>query len=144
MKKRRLASAIYLANQFHFGQFDRGGNPYILHPLKLQHWLRCEDEDTQITALLHDAVEDTGCTLLDIEQKFGNVVRGAVDALTKRDGEDYQTYLNRVASNKIAIKVKLADLRHNSDIRRLKGLTEKDFERIKKYQKAYSFLKTQQ
>lgn len=138
-----LSKAIYTATIAHKDQFDKAGVPYILHPLKLQHWLRCESEEVQVVAVLHDVVEDSAVTLLQIEKDFGPVIAEAVDCLTKRGGEHYDDYLDRVASNKISIKVKLADLRHNSDIRRLKGITQKDFARIQKYQTAYAWLKDQ-
>ena len=86
-------------------------------------------------------IEDTELTLEDLyEYKFSKEVIEAVDIITKKRGEDYQSYLNSVKKNKLARVVKLADLRHNSDLTRLTKVTEKDIKRKEKYQKAIDFL----
>lgn len=89
---------------------------------------------------MHDSVEDTGITLDEISSLFGESVAQAVDAITKRNGEPYQDYLNRVKANPIARLVKIADLSHNMDLSRLPVVTEKDLARREKYINAKEFL----
>ena len=139
MKKGELlGKVLVLATNAHAGQFDRGGNPYILHPMKVMHYLKSDDEELQCMALLHDVVEDTKTTWDDLRD-IGcteRVING-VKALTKMPGESYDQYKERVFANADAMKVKMADLRHNTDIRRLKGVTEKDIIRMEKYNRFY-------
>ncbi|UYD57630.1 hypothetical protein OFDDKENP_00254 [Aeromonas phage B614] len=138
-----LDNAIHFAASAHNGQFDKGGNPYILHPMQLMHWARKDGEsiDVQILCLLHDVVEDCYEDPLDglseIAEFFGDDMMRLVDNLTKREGEKYEAYLSRVGSDIRSVKVKRYDLRHNSDLRRLKGVTQKDTERAVKYMTAY-------
>lgn len=139
MKKGELlGKVLVLATNAHAGQFDRGGKPYILHPLKVMHYLKSDDEELQCMALLHDVVEDTKTTWDDLRD-IGcteRVING-VKTLTKMPGESYDQYKERVFANEDAMKVKMADLRHNTDIRRLKGITEKDITRMEKYNRFY-------
>ena len=133
-----LNKMLVLATNRHAGQFDKGGNPYILHPLKVMYYLKSNDEELQCIALAHDLVEDTDTTFEELkEMGFTERVIQGIAALTKQRGETYDQYKERVKSNPDAVKVKMADLRHNTDIRRLKGVTEKDLARIEKYQKFY-------
>ena len=97
-------------------------------------------EDMVAVAWLHDSVEDTETTFDDLIYYFGSSVAQAVDAITKRKGESYSEYLNRVKANPIARLVKIADLSHNMDLSRLLKITEKDLERKAKYIKAKEFL----
>lgn len=139
MKKGELlGKVLVLATNAHAGQFDRGGKPYILHPMKVMHYLKSDDEELQCMALLHDVVEDTKTTWDDlIAIGCTERVINAVKALTKMPGESYDQYKDRVFANEDAMKVKMADLRHNTDIRRLKGVTEKDIIRMEKYNRFY-------
>jgi (p)ppGpp synthase/HD superfamily hydrolase len=139
MKKGELlGKVLVLATNAHAGQFDRGGNPYILHPMKVMHYLKSDDEELQCMALLHDVVEDTKTTWDDlIAVGCTERVINGVKALTKMPGESYDQYKERVFANADAMKVKMADLRHNTDIRRLKGVTEKDIIRMEKYNRFY-------
>ncbi len=135
MKKGELlGKVLVLATNAHAGQFDRGGKPYILHPLKVMHYLKTDDEELQCIALLHDVVEDTDTSWKDLEA-LGCTERvlNAVRALTKLPGQTYDEYKEVVFANEDAMRVKLCDLRHNTDIRRLKGVTQKDIERMAKY-----------
>lgn len=133
-KGEMLNKMLVLATNRHAGQFDKGGNPYILHPLKVMYYLKSDDEELQCIALAHDLVEDTNTTYAELrELGFTERVIAGIDAVTKRPGETYDEYKVRVKSNKDAVKVKMCDLRHNSDIRRLKGVTEKDIARAAKY-----------
>lgn len=147
MKNQKLVSrAIMYATIIHEDQFDKGGNPYILHPLKLLHWARAAGypEETQIVAILHDTAEDgvdgSEKILSTIEVVFGKRIRDLVDNVTKRAGEAYDDYMVRVKSDVVSATVKCLDLRHNSDLRRLKGVSKKDEERTIKYLKAYAEL----
>lgn len=143
MKKgEMLDKMLHIAVNAHHGQFDKGGSPYILHPLKVMHYLRSDDEELMCIAIGHDVIEDTHVTYLDM-QKAGISMRvqAGIRALTKQPGQTHQEYKETVMNNKDAILVKMADLRHNSDIRRLKGITDKDVARIVKYQTFYAELK---
>lgn len=139
MKKGELLSkAILIATNAHHGQFDRGGNPYILHPLTVLDLLNTNDEELQCIALLHDVIEDTKTTFQDLrEAGMTERVIDAVRALTKMPGQTYDEYKDGVFTNVDAMKVKQADLTHNSDIRRLKGISDKDIERMAKYHRFF-------
>lgn len=129
-----LSTAIRIATQAHDGQYDRGGMPYILHPLKVLHYCKSQDEEILCIAVLHDVVEDSSVTWSDLrEAHMSERVISAVRALTKIPGQSYDEYREAVFSNRDAMLVKLADLRHNTDIRRLKGVTVKDRERMARY-----------
>jgi GTP diphosphokinase / guanosine-3',5'-bis(diphosphate) 3'-diphosphatase len=139
MKKgEMLDRMLVICTNAHHGQYDKGGRPYILHPLRVMSFLKTEDEELQCMALGHDVIEDTKTTYADLIQAgiSERVILG-IKALTKVPGETYDEYKDRVFANKDAMTVKLCDLRHNSDIRRLKGVTEKDIARIAKYHQFY-------
>lgn len=137
-----LDKALSIATNAHHGQFDKGGNPYILHPLKVMHYLKTSDEELMCMALLHDVIEDTDVTYKDLrDQDISERVIKGLQCLTKQRGQTYEEYKGAVVSNYDAMRVKMADLRHNTDIRRLKGVTEKDIARIAKYQTFYMELK---
>ncbi|MCR5784474.1 MAG: GTP pyrophosphokinase [Eubacterium sp.] len=140
MDKKRLAEII--AKGAHFGQTDKGGNPYIAHPMAVADLVETDDEKT--LAYLHDVVEDTDVTLSDLKELgFSERIVEAVDAITKKADETRQEYLLRVKNNSLARAVKLADLEHNSDLSRLslRPLTDRDYARREKYQKEIKFLK---
>jgi (p)ppGpp synthase/HD superfamily hydrolase len=141
-KGKLLGKALRIAAEAHDGQFDKGGQPYLLHVLKVLHYLKTEDEELQCIALLHDVVEDTDYTISDLDDA-GMTLRilKGVDAMTKKPGQTLNNYKEQVLCNIDAIRVKMCDIRHNTDIRRLKGLREKDFERMQHYQKFYTELK---
>lgn len=133
--RQALEEAISLALSAHSGQRDKGGNPYILHPLRVMS--RMVGEDHQIAAVLHDVVEDGDVDLVDIVGQFGTEIADAVDALTRRDGEDYMAFIDRCAVNPIAAKVKMADLEDNMDLSRIRSpLTPADYQRHAKYERA--------
>jgi (p)ppGpp synthase/HD superfamily hydrolase len=133
-----LASMLVLATNSHAGQFDKGGAPYILHPLKVMYLLKSTDEELMCIALGHDIVEDCGVTWEDLRAvgMTERVVEG-IRCMTKIPGETYDEYKAKVKSNPDSIKVKKCDLRHNTDLRRLKGVTAKDMARIEKYSNFY-------
>jgi (p)ppGpp synthase/HD superfamily hydrolase len=106
-----------LAYTAHHGQFDKGGVPYIFHPIHLAETM--DDEASTCVALLHDTVEDTGVTLEELAAIFPWEVVEAVDLMTHREGVDYFDYVRAIKTNPIAAKVKLADLAHNGDPNRI-------------------------
>ena len=139
MKQSQSERAYEIAKKAHLGQVDKAGEDYIKHPEKVASFVETDEE--KAVAYLHDVIEDTELTLEDLhEYEFSKEVIEAVDIITKKKGEDYQSYLNSVKKNKLARAVKLADLRHNSDLTRLTKVTEKDIERKEKYQRAIDFL----
>ena len=143
MKKgEMLDKALLIATNAHHGQFDKGGNPYILHPLKVMHYLKTDDEELQAIAVLHDVLEDCNVTCDDLYSigMTHRVILG-VKALTKVGGQSRDEYLEAIKNNRDASLVKLQDLRHNTDIRRLKGVTQKDIERVQKYHEMYLEIK---
>ena len=130
-----LGKMLVIATNAHAGQFDRGGAPYILHPLKVMHYLKSDDEELMCMALGHDVIEDTTVTYQELRNAgISPRVIDGIRALTKVPGQTYEEYKEGVFASEDAMRVKLADLRHNTDIRRLKGVTEKDIARMAKYQ----------
>lgn len=138
----QLSMAISFAAAQHHLQFDKGGKPYILHCLKVMHYLKDQtDYELMAGAVMHDVVEDTGATYEQLEQQgFSSRVIEIVRGMTKLPGQTPGEYLQQLMHNVDCVKVKLADLRHNSDIRRLKGVGEKDFKRIAKYMQMHETL----
>ncbi len=131
--------AYEVAKKAHLGQVDKAGVDYIKHPKTVASFVKTDEE--KAVAYLHDVVEDTKLTLLDLEELgFSKTIIEAVDILTKKKEQDYQSYLNLVKTNELARVVKLADLRHNSDLTRLSKITTKHIERNKKYRSAIAFL----
>lgn len=134
-----LSEAIALAAQAHAGQIDKGGQPYILHVLRVM--LTCQADEQRIVAALHDVVEDCGYTVGDIRAQFGETIAAGVDAMTRRNGEDYDAFIDRCADHPIARIVKLADLADNMDARRLgREPTPSDTRRLHKYAAARATL----
>lgn len=136
-----VKKAAEIAFMCHEGQQDKGGYPYIMHPLHLAEQM--DDEDSCIVALLHDSVEDTNMTFDDLlEYGFSVKQVNAIRALTHKKGSDYMEYIeNQVMTDPIAVKVKMADLKHNMDPNRLGRVpVDEDTERLRKYKKAYSML----
>lgn len=135
-----LEQAIALAVTAHAGQKDKVGAPYILHPLRLM--CRMETDEERMAAVLHDVVEDTNHTLADLRAKgFPDAVIAAVERLAKREGETYEQFIERVIPDRIASRVKLADLEDNMNVLRLPQVQEKDRERLNRYLNAWNRLK---
>jgi len=135
-----LQRAIAIAAKAHEGQVDKAGNPYLDHPLAVMENVNSIEE--KIVAVLHDAVEDSELTLEQLRSEgFPEVLVSAIAAITKIEGEAYATYLDRVMTNPIALRVKIADVTHNLDLRRIANPTEADFQRIDKYKKVLSQLR---
>jgi len=112
-------TAMQIAFRAHEGQVDKAGMPYIFHPMHLAEAM--DDEISCCTALLHDTVEDTDITFTELEKEFPAEVLDALKLLTHEEGTDYFDYVRAIKENPVAVKVKLADLAHNSDQSRLSG-----------------------
>lgn len=133
--------ALAIARKAHAGQVDKAGVDYIQHPLYVASQVKTEQEKS--VALLHDVLEDSDITAADLlAYGLSNEVVTAVQTLTKKKGQSYQDYLEKVKSNDLARVVKLADLKHNSDLSRLKSVSDTDRERVEKYKKAIYYLST--
>ncbi len=134
-----LEDTLQLALRAHTGQKDKYGRPYILHPLRVM--ARMETEAEQTVALLHDVVEDSLYTLDDLrEQGYSEEIVVAVDALSKREGEEYFAFVRRAMVNPLARRVKQGDLEDNMDIRRMTEITEEAHTRLQKYLKAWEMV----
>ncbi|WP_315114108.1 GTP pyrophosphokinase [Clostridium intestinale] len=136
-----LEKSIIIATTAHSGQFDKGGNPYILHPLRVM--LSLDNDEDRIVGILHDVLEDTSITLRHLEDNgfLGEIeILDALVSITRKSNESYKDFILRVKLNPIALRVKLADLKDNMNISRINSPTEKDFLRIEKYKKAYKLL----
>lgn len=137
-----LARAIALASKVFEDTYDKGGKPYILHCLWVMNKVRHLGTDYMIVAVLHDLIEDTDWNITSLTSMgFPWQILQPLILLTHKKEQDYEHYISHLAGNKIAREVKLRDLEHNSKITRLKGLRNKDFERLIKYNKAYQYLK---
>ena len=137
-KQPMLELALSIATEAHRGQFDKAGIDYIEHPIYVASQVDTEEE--RAVALLHDVIEDSPVSAEELLQAgLPETVVTAVQVLTKKKEQDYQTYLETVKKNPLARVVKLADLKHNSDLSRLSSITEKDRERLKKYKKLLIF-----
>ena len=136
-----LERAIEIAQEAHKGVKDKGGHDYINHPIRVMHAMSNDQE--KIVAILHDVVEDSDWTFERLkEEGFEDSVIESLRCVTKySEEEDYQEFIRRAATNKIATKVKMADIEDNLDLSRLGTLTEKDLTRIEKYKKALKHLK---
>lgn len=131
--------ALKVSFEAHKNQVDHSGTPYVYHPYHLAEQMT--DETTTCIALLHDVVEDTDITLVQLrEMGFPDIVVEAVGVLTREHGVPYQEYIKRVKSNPLARIVKLADLEHNSDMSRLQEIDERSKSLAKRYEKARACL----
>ena len=127
--------ALKLSFEAHKNQVDKSGMPYVYHPFHLAEQMN--DENTTIVALLHDVPEDTDITVEDIRKMgFNEEVCEALKLMTHDDNVPYMDYIKKLRNNQIAKTVKLADLKHNSDITRLDIVDEKALMRVEKYKRA--------
>ena len=134
-----LERAIAIAAEAHAGQVDKGGAPYILHPLRVM--LAVSEPNERIVAVLHDVVEDSAWTFEALrEAGFGAAVIAALKALTKTEGEPYEAFIQRAKANQIARRVKLADIADNSDLSRIAQPSTEDHWRVEKYRRATAAL----
>lgn len=131
--------ALKLCFEAHKEQIDKSGMPYVFHPFHLAEQMT--DEETTIVALLHDVVEDTDYTIDSLrEMGFNEAVLEAIELMTHDDDTPYMDYVAKIKTNSIAKAVKLADLKHNSDITRLEIVTNNDQKRVDKYLQAIELL----
>lgn len=137
----KTKKAMILCFEAHKDQKDKSGLPYVFHPFHLAEQM--ETEETTIVALLHDVAEDTAITLEDIaKMDFGAPVLDALTLLTHDPSVEYMDYVSEIKKNPVAKAVKLADLRHNSDLTRLDTVDEKALARNKKYKEAIALLES--
>ena len=149
-----LEKAIKIAVEAHTGQVDKGGNPYILHPLRVM--LSLDSEEERIVGVLHDVVEDCeGWTWERLkEQGCSDEIIEALQSVSKTPKEEaeyrslpedeklghYLEFIQRAKANKIGRNVKAADIRDNLDISRIDDITNNDIQRLKRYSKALRLL----
>jgi len=127
-----LNHAVLIAVRAHEGRCDRYGAPYILHPLRVMMRVRSLVE--KVVAVLHDTVEDSEITLDDLRREgFPDEVVEGVDCLTRREGESYEQYMERVVISPLAVTVKIADFEDNMDLRRFPEVGPKEVERLQRY-----------
>ena len=130
-----IESAISLALQAHKGQLDKGGQPYILHPLAVMN--RVESMEEKIVAVLHDAIEDSEVTLEELRGLgFSEEILTAIQLLTRSTEDSYEEFIDKTIMNRTARNVKIADIKENMNISRIKNPTEEDYNRLEKYRKA--------
>ena len=137
-----LQRAIEIAVEAHRGMTDKGGNPYILHPLRVM--LSLSDEEERIVGVLHDVVED--CDGWNIErlraEGFSEEILKALQSVTKSDeDQNYEDFIKRAAQNQLGRQVKIADILDNLDVTRIKNITMEDVKRLNKYKDALSMLR---
>lgn len=131
--------ALVISFNAHKEQIDKSGMPYVYHPYEVASHM--DDEYSTCTALLHDVVEDTEITLDDLRKEgFPEEVIEALSLMTHADGVPYDDYIKALKTNPIAVKVKLADLTHNSNPDRLETIDERMLQRFEKYKRAKEFL----
>ncbi|MGB1251660.1 MAG: GTP pyrophosphokinase [Candidatus Promineifilaceae bacterium] len=137
----QLEQAIAIAVNAHAGQIQKNGDPYILHPLHLM--MQMDTEAERITAVLHDVVEDTEWSLADLQAEgFPDEVLVAIALLTRQTGMTYEEFIEEIVPHPLARKVKIADVTHNLDTRRLPSIALKDLDRLIQYHAALARLQS--
>ena len=130
--------ALKISFEAHKNQTDKSGMPYVYHPFHLAEQM--DDEYSTCVALLHDVVEDTDITLDELSKEFPKEVADSIAMMTHDDNVPYLDYVAKIKQNPIAAKVKLADLKHNSDLSRLDVVDDNVLKRVEKYKKAIEIL----
>lgn len=134
-----LEKAIEIAVEAHRGQLDKAGKIYILHPMRVM--LRGKNETEMIVGILHDTVEDTPITLDMLRlEGFSKEILEALECVTKRKGENYGDFINRILVNPLATQVKLYDIEDNLNRDRIPYPTPKDEARFAKYEKYHKVI----
>ncbi|MGC6588445.1 HD domain-containing protein [Paenibacillus sp. Dod16] len=134
--------AISIALKAHKGQVDKGGNPYILHPLAVMN--RVETIEEKIVAVLHDVVEDTEVTIDQLrETGFSEEILEAINLLTRAKEDSYEEFIDKTLKNRIARNVKIADIKENMNLSRIQDPSEQDYIRLEKYKRALERLERQ-
>lgn len=137
----KLVKAFFIMMKAHRGQKDKAGKPYYRHPLKVA--IGVKGLKAKTVALLHDVIEDNKKYSIDLFDFLDSEQKEALLLLTHDKTDGYFSYINRIKSNRIAKSVKVKDLEHNSNLRRLKEITQKDIERVEKYKRAMLILSCQ-
>ena len=136
-----LERAIKLAKKYHEGQFDKGGSPYIEHPLRVMNGVESIEE--KIVAVLHDVLEDCDVSREQlIDEVIPEYLVEKLEVLCKGKNEKYFDYIDRIKVTQLTINVKLSDLNDNMNLKRLKEVTEKDIKRLEKYKTAKEILES--
>ena len=131
--------ALKLCFEAHKEQLDKSNMPYVFHPFHLAEQM--ETEETTVVALLHDVVEDTEYTIEDLKNMgFSEEITDAIALMTHAPDVEYMDYVRAIKENPIAKAVKLADLRHNSDLTRMDVVDERALRRNEKYARAIALL----
>lgn len=134
-----VAAARLIAKLAHKGQIDKAGNDYFTHPEAVA--AMCDTPEAKVVGYLHDTVEDTEVTNEEIRDIFGDEIADAVALMTHAEGVPYMDYVKELGKNPLTRKVKLADLTHNMDMRRISNPQQRDYDRIeKKYKPAFAYL----
>lgn len=132
-------SAMNIMFKQHYGQKDKAGHDYYFHPVRVS--VECYGTDEKIVALLHDTIEDTGLTADDLRKAgFSDDIINGILAVTRKNGESYAQFIERVKQNRLGLTVKLRDLEDNMDITRLPNLMERDCHRLNKYLHSWRYL----
>ncbi len=138
-RKNMFEKSVEIATKAHAGQVDKAGAEYIQHPIRLAEKVESLEEKT--VAMLHDVVEDSDYSFEDLKKEgFSQEIIDAVECLTKREGEEYFSFIKRVKRNHLATAVKIADLKDNSNLERIPNPTQVDIDRVEKYKKALVYL----
>ena len=133
--------AELIARTCHLNQLDKGGEPYINHPMFVAS--QFADESSYIVGMLHDVLEDSNYTTEQLKSDgFSQEIISAIMLLTKKPGISYTEYIINIASNPIARSVKIADLKHNMDLERIKNIKVSDLKRVEKYKIALQILES--
>lgn len=143
--------ALNIAKNAHMGSVDKGGNDYIQHPIAVSRLIDrnttqptlkglipyFSDESLQkakVIALLHDVLEDTSVTYDDLRRKgIPEDICDSVQLLSKKGKPRYDVYIENIKKDTLACLVKIADMTHNSDLTRLKEVTEDNLKKIEDY-----------
>lgn len=134
-----IEKSLQIALRAHAGQKDKAGKTYLLHPLRVMS--KMESPEQMSVALLHDVIEDSSITASDLlAEGLPASVVDAVQLLSKNESDTYEVFIERLVSNKLAARVKLADIEDNINILRLTEVGQKDFERLVKYHAAWKRL----
>lgn len=136
-KMLNLIRGFIVASSAHRGQKDKGGKPYIFHPLRVAKGV--ESKEGKTVAILHDVIEDSDYTMADL-QFLNDDQKIALDLLTHIENMDYFEYIDRIKTDPLATEIKLSDLNDNMNLSRIKDITDADLERLEKYKKAYKIL----
>lgn len=139
----KVKKAALIAYNAHKDQLDKGGYPYIMHPIHIAEQMETEDET--IAALLHDVIEDTDIGFDYLKKEgFSDTVINCLKILTKDPNDDYMDYIRKIKkTGGIALKIKKADMAHNMIAERISKKIQSDESRMEKYRAAFDILNSQ-